>query len=312
MSDKGIWSYPKIYALGHPALRENGGLLDPASLHVFVQEKIDGSQFSFGWFEGEGLLMRSKGAQVFEDNQQFALAVAAVKKREDTLRFQFPNVVFRSEFLSKPKHNTLCYDRVPKDNLIVYDVENAPNDFIADPHYVEVCADVLDLEAVPYWRPNVEALDEAWLKAMMNGASVLGGMVEGFVIKNYRAWGKDGKVLMGKYVSERFKEVHTKDWKERNPGGLDIVGRLAEKYRSEARWDKALHFLRDHGELTDTPKDIPNIMEYVREDLKAEEEDAIKSALFKWAWPKIARSATAGLPEFYKEKLLAKQFEEAE
>lgn len=310
LSDKGIWSFPKVYALGHPALRENGGLLQGT---VVVQEKIDGSQFSFGWFDGEGLLMRSKGARVFEGNQQFGAAVEAVLARESILKVH-RNVVFRAEYLSKPKHNTLCYERAPKDNLIIYDAEFAPNDFSNDPLRVANTAITLGLEFVPSLLTEAATVTEEWLKDRLETSTpVLGGaMVEGVVVKNYGAFGKDGKVLMGKYVSERFKEVHTKDWKERNPSGVHVVDRLAEKYRSEARWDKAIAFLRDHGELTDTPRDIGKLIEYVKEDLKVEEEQAIKDALFAWAYPKVSRAATAGLAEHYKQKLLEKQFEEVE
>ena len=41
-------SYPSIFALGHRALAEL--FLDP----VVVEEKVDGSQFSFGLFEENG------------------------------------------------------------------------------------------------------------------------------------------------------------------------------------------------------------------------------------------------------------------
>ena len=33
-----------------------------------------------------------------------------------------PGVTYYGEYLQKPKHNTLCYDRVPKDNIIIFDV----------------------------------------------------------------------------------------------------------------------------------------------------------------------------------------------
>lgn len=48
-------SYPKIYALGHKAIEE--------LLHddVCVQEKVDGSQISFGLLDGK-LYISSKGA----------------------------------------------------------------------------------------------------------------------------------------------------------------------------------------------------------------------------------------------------------
>lgn len=61
MIDLTSWhSYPKVYALGHRALAEL--LLD----EVLVEEKIDGSQFSFGRFGGD-LKARSKGCQLNVD-----------------------------------------------------------------------------------------------------------------------------------------------------------------------------------------------------------------------------------------------------
>ena len=50
-------SYPSIFALGHSALAEL--TLGP----VVVEEKVDGSQFSFGRFEGV-LRVRSKGKEM--------------------------------------------------------------------------------------------------------------------------------------------------------------------------------------------------------------------------------------------------------
>lgn len=41
-------SYPSTFALGHRAIADL--LLDP----VLVEEKVDGSQFSFGVFEQDG------------------------------------------------------------------------------------------------------------------------------------------------------------------------------------------------------------------------------------------------------------------
>ena len=44
-------------------------------------------------------------------------------------------------------------------------------------------------------------------------------------------------------------------------------------------------------------------------DIRAECEDEIKEALFKWAWPEIQRQVTKGMPEWYKEQLAKSQFE---
>lgn len=47
----------------------------------------------------------------------------------------------------------------------------------------------------------------------------------------------------------------------------------------------------------------------VQADVKKECEDEIKKILFDWAWGTIDRRITGGLAQWYKEHLLAKQFE---
>ena len=42
-----LLSYPKVYNLGHKAITDL--LLDP----IIVEEKVDGSQFSFGMIDGQ-------------------------------------------------------------------------------------------------------------------------------------------------------------------------------------------------------------------------------------------------------------------
>jgi hypothetical protein len=51
-------------------------------------------------------------------------------------------------------------------------------------------------------------------------------------------------------------------------------------------------------------------MKEVSVDVYEECADEVKEILFKWAWPRISRGITGGLPEWYKDKLLAKQFDE--
>ena len=67
-------SYPKVYALGHPATK------DIFSGEVLVEEKIDGSQFSFGVIDGV-LRTRSKSCEP-PDGRMFDLAVSAAKTAE--------------------------------------------------------------------------------------------------------------------------------------------------------------------------------------------------------------------------------------
>src|SRR3990167_10813374 len=78
MSDS--WhSYPSIYALGHHAVK------DLFRGPVIVEEKIDGSQFSFGLFD-DGMRYKSKGAIVYAESPgMFQLAVDGARSRADVL-----------------------------------------------------------------------------------------------------------------------------------------------------------------------------------------------------------------------------------
>ena len=109
-------TYPSVYALGHKAITEL--LLDP----VVVQEKVDGSQFSFGLLDGV-LHMRSKGAVVDprSHDKMFAGAVETVCKLQERGLLE-DGWTYRAEVLAKPKHNTLCYARVPVGNLVLFDI----------------------------------------------------------------------------------------------------------------------------------------------------------------------------------------------
>ena len=294
-----IHSYPKVYNMGHAAI---AALFDDP---VVVQEKVDGSQFSFGVLDGE-LRCRSKGAELVLDapEKMFARAVETALQLAPDLK---PGWVYRAEYLQGPSHNTLRYERVPARHLILFDVCTGLEVY-AHPVDLEREAERLGLETVPLLaHDHVRSVDE--LTTFLERESVLGGTkVEGVVCKNYARWGRDGKALMGKLVAPAFREVHEKSWKVKNPTGRDIVGQLGQRLRSEARWRKALQHLDEAGALEHSPKDIGSLIKAVPSDVLAEHEEEIKAALFKWAWPKIRRQITAGLLEWYKEQLLARQF----
>jgi len=118
-----------------------------------------------------------------------------------------------------------------------------------------------------------------------------------------------GKALMGKFVSEAFKEVHGHEWREKNPTQGDIVQRLISKYGTETRWHKAVQHMREAGTLEQSPRDIGALLKEVVADVQKECIDEIKADLFKWGWDHIRRGLTAGLPEWYKEQLIKMQFE---
>jgi len=295
-----INSYPSVYAIGHKAIQDifNG--------EVIVEEKIDGSQFSFGVIDGE-LQCRSKGKQLILDapEKMFQRAVKVVREIEPLLH---PGWIYRCEYLQSPKHNTLAYDRTPEKNLIGFDIVVGEEDYLI-PEQKASEFHGIGLECVPLLHSGVVENIEM-LNSFLDRISILGGCkIEGVVVKNYSLFTIEKKVAMGKYVSENFKEIHGNDWRTRNPTGKDIVGMLIESYRTPARWQKAVQHLAERGELDNSPKDIGALLKEVSLDVKKECEEEIKQSLFDHAWKNIARGIVAGLPDWYKQELAKSVFE---
>lgn len=285
--------YPSIWNLGHRNIR------DIFEDEVLIEEKIDGSQFSFGVFQGE-IRCRSKGAQLNSEypEKMFSLGVETVKQLD--LKDGW---TYRAEYLQKTKHNSLAYDRIPGGHLIIFDINTAEETYL-DYDSKKKEADRIGLECVPLlFKGKVESVEK--LLDLLNTVSILGGQkIEGFVVKNYFKFTEEKKAMMGKYVSEAFKEVHTKEWSKTNPGTGQIIENLIAKYRTPARWDKAIQHLKEAGKLDNSPKDIGLIIKEVGNDILKECEDEIKADLFEWAFSKMRRGCVAGIAEHYKEKLL--------
>lgn len=296
-------SYPKIFNMGHPGIRE---LFDD---EVLIEEKVDGSQFSFGIFNGE-LRARSKGKQLVLDapEKMFTKAVETVKELAPLLK---DGHTYRAEYLSKPKHNSNEYGRVPAKHLILFDVSPSEEVYFSYEDKANEAAR-LGLDVVPrVFEGKVENFEQ--FHAFLEKESILGNCkIEGLVVKNYKKFGADKKILLGKFVSEAFKEQNDKNWKETNPGKADIVEALILAAKSPVRWQKAVQHLKERGELTNTPKDIGNLMKETSLDALSELEPLIKEKLFRWAWPKVARAIVGGLPQWYKEELAKTQFGEGE
>lgn len=289
-----LHSYSSPLALGHKLLAE---LFDGP---VIVQEKVDGSQFSFGVDEAGQLSCRSRGQEIdLEAPGMFALGVAMAKDLAQAGRLWMCHT-YRGEFLAKPKHNTLAYSRVPRRNVILFDIDQGDQDYL-DPARVRAHAQLLGLEYVPTWtltNPTMEAL-----KALTEVESILGGVQrEGVVVKNYAKFGRDHKVLMGKLVRPEFKEVHSKDWRKRNPGNTDFVTELGASVGTTARWRKAVQHLMEAGVLVNAPQDIPALMREVSEDILSDR-DHMAAELFKHFQRDLQKAATRGLPEWYKAEL---------
>lgn len=295
-------SYPSIYALGHRYLKDL--LLDP----VLVEEKVDGSQFSFGVFNVTGqqeLRCRSKGAQLnlVAPEKMFQRAIDTVSSIAGKLKEGW---TYRGEYLVSPKHNTLIYDRVPKEHIILFDISPAYETYLSYEEKQQE-AERIGLEVVPKMMYGmIETMEH--FRSLLDTTSCLGGQkIEGVVIKNYTRFGQGKKVLLGKFVSEAFKEVHNREWKATNSSRMDIVQYLIESLKTPARWNKAVQHLTERGELEGAPQDIGKLMKEIPLDVEKEEQEFIKTKLYEWAWPHIKRGVIAGVPEWYKDQLVARQ-----
>lgn len=297
--------YSKIYALGHREVRD---IFDEDCI---VEEKIDGSQFSFGVYDSTAgpklrCFSRRREIELEAPDSLFAGAVGTVKGLHNRGLLE-RNWTYRGEVLKAPRHNTLEYGRAPEGNVIIFDIDTG-DQFYMGPVDKEIEAERLGLECVPCYPIAPTCPDD--VKGLLEKESCLGkAKIEGVVIKNYKKFGEDKKVLMGKYVSEAFKELHQGAWKKANPSIGDVIQELVDTLRTEARWRKAMQHLADDGALVYEPKDIGLLIREIQKDVKEEQSDYIREILFAHAWKKIQKQVVGGAAEWYKDELLKLQFE---
>lgn len=298
-----IKAFPKIFTIDQKYTENlfNG--------QVEITEKIDGSQIGFGKINNE-LIVRSKGKiqEIECPDKLFNEGIEYIKSIQSKLP---NNMMIYGEYMKKNKHNTLCYNRIPKNHIILFGCSNEKQEFF---HYdvLQDLAYALDVEVVPLiFKGKIDNPDQ--IKELLNKESILGkSKIEGVVVKNYNETlllgGQVIPILCGKYVSEEFKEIHQKNWKRENTG-KGKWQTYKEGFQTEARWLKALYYLRDQGELSNSPKDIGKLMKRVNEDITEECKENIKNFLWKEFGKEVLKTATKGIPSWYKEYLLKQSFD---
>ena len=286
--------YPKVLTLG--ATYTENALVG----EVVLQEKVDGSQFRFGWDDEEKFRVFSKNKEVhLEAAGMFEGGVKAVM-HEDGL---YKNVTLFGEYLQKPKHNTLRYEKTPTNHVVIFDGLDDMGWMTRDT--LEEWAEYFHVDLIPEFyvgKCDIEKLKELNAKT----DSYLGGeKIEGVVIKNYNqtieVWGVL-RPIFAKYVQEEFKERHQKN-PEHRPKKQTIQDYL-KSFRNENRWLKAIQHLKEEGKLENQPRDIGPLIKLVHTDIDEEETENIKEYLYSQYIKDIKYIATSGLPEWYKEKLL--------
>jgi hypothetical protein len=295
--------YPKIRTVGH---REVAALL-PGD--VVIQEKIDGSNFTFGRTNDGKLfcLSRNQVLNLDEDCGMFQTAVDYVKSIDDKIP---PATMFRCEYLRTPTHNVIKYDRVPLNHLVLFEAEqqNIYGDWILTGCSGELIliewARRLDIEPVRFFfRGMLEPQNVlSVFEDCMGHESQLGGTKpEGIVIKNPSAFTDSGDICRAKLVRQEFKEIMAHNKKNPSDGG--DPSSLGHRFGGEPRWRKAIQHLRDEGRLKEGPEDIGPLMKEIQRDVEVECIDEIKEALWKRYKKDILNGACHGFVEWYKKEI---------
>lgn len=290
---------PKIYALG---TRFNAEIFDGP---IVVEEKIDGSQFSFCYKDGV-LTCRSKGQVITGDPGMFRLAVekATELATEGSL---LKGRVYQCEFLAKPKHNVLTYARVPKGNLVLFDIKDSDGTYVPSKSK-RMTAELLGLEPVPVLFEGTLGPCDQLPQQLMDSVSVLGGcQIEGYVIKNYSKQHPESESgsapMTAKVVAARFKEKQTNQPRNPKAGQGEFVQAIVNALRTESRWLKAIQHLREANQLTQAEKDIGPLVREIQRDTLEEEADWIKEQLFEAFKSEIHRGVVQGFAQYYKQIL---------
>lgn len=295
--------YQKVLQLGDPVIQEitNG--------YVIVEEKIDGSQFRICINPDGSIICGSKSVDYDQKppEQMFKKVTEETSERIKGYLTSEPINIF-AEFLQSPHHNALSYDRIPTNNLVIFDVFSNGNWWT---HIDKVVlAQELGVDIIPkIWEGDGKELTREKILELLKTVSYLGGAtIEGIVIKNYDKFYDltrfpyygGSMFLAGKFVRQEFKEMNNAVWESNKKD----VKWLAESLRTPARWEKAVNHLKEQGKLQDNMRDMPNLIGEIIRDVEDEQGEYIKEQLFQLYWREIKAHLTKGLPEWYKEKLL--------
>lgn len=292
--------YPKVINFGE----EITEFFKDGTLHI--EEKIDGSQFRI--FVDKGIVQcGSKNIDFSAEKLPDNMFNPAVENANMLFRgSKLADTMIFAEYLKKPKQNTMCYERIPTQNFIVFDVRIGDK-FLNYEDKVKF-AKQFGLEVVPkIWQGNGKKLTMEIIDKLLENESILGKeKIEGMVFKNYSKMFTDGyqagKLIILKYVREDFKERNAKEWRGNTKKGF--LELLVEEYRNDARWKKAIQHLKEEGKLTNSPKDIGILLKEINVDFEQEEAENITKRLWEFFRKDIIRGITKGFPEWYKREIL--------
>lgn len=283
-----------------------------------AEEKIDGSQFSFGKvtdkYGGTRMMWRSKNCDIQYDTKSDPRFHQAIQNLYANNVFAVAplNVVFRCELVSTKRHNKLTYNRVPSGFLVVFGAENIATGRSVPRYIWTAVAEQLKLESVRLLgyidtkeKTATEVINTA--SGWLNMESMLGGAaIEGVVLKRETNWvlNQDGNPIYCKIVANEFREMmRVKETTKGVRGTEDIIGRIVSMIQTDAVYSKAVQHLMDDGKLTNTVKDIGPLISEIQKDLSEEVSPMAKEVLWEWARHQVVRGVVTPFALWYKKRL---------
>lgn len=305
-----MFKYPKILHIGAP-------LVETIFFNeVEITEKVDGSQCRIELTE-DSVMVGSKNQGV-ADYGMFEIAHDQGKRihEETDWRTLGSEVTLFCEFLEKPKHNTIKYDRVPRNHLYLFGaMVGSTHDHMVTGGLIEI-AEHLEIDP-----PNVisngriESVEE--LKELMTHESYLGGsLVEGVVAKNYsrtydplqvHSQAYVGYPMAAKYVRDDFTRSNAKQWNtlSRKKG----VDSLVDMFFVEARFRKTIQHLCDEGSIEYQKKDLKYLIPEFFDDLMDEKKEEMTRMIMGEVFKALKKRASGYVVKAWIDYLAERQFE---
>jgi len=331
MTESIIRRYPKVKNLGDRALKH---LFDG---EIELSSKLDGSNwriyldknnlFELGTHNQEGVEMLKARIEMTKQNRgkhdMFDLAIEQSEKLIPKLKkiiqkYNLDNITLYTEYLRTETHGAIHYSRIPKNHLYLFgtiSVKDGIERNLKTKGLIKL-ANYLDIEPVNILFEG-EIHNPEDLEKYLNTDSVLGGTkIEGIVIKNYnQTYPIDllstqayvGFPLMGKLVSDKFREVQDKSWKKQK---IPVEDKIAEMYLTEARFTKAIQHLKEEGKITYEKKDLGVLIPEFINDLLSEEKETIEKMIADEFYEKFKRRCSSFVVHKYVDFLTQKQFQE--
>lgn len=294
--------YPKVLTLGS---YQTDTVLDGP---VLVQEKVDGSNFRL-WINPKGEVeygSHHRQIHIGENYGMFREAVEYFESIKDKIQFFFkPGTFLFMEYLAKPKHNCLKYEKIPTNFCVLFDMytEGKWQPFSV----LQNASSILGIDTIPLLYDGEVNIDG--LKELLSTDSFLGGQkVEGVVVKNYAR-----DIMVGGHLRPLFCKLVRPEFKEAmkfgpNAKHKETLDEYMKGFCNEARWNKAIQALKEIGTYTHSPKDIGPLIVAIHADIAKEEKENIQHFLYRYYINEIMRRSTAGFADWYKDRLLEETF----